>query len=102
MCIRDSTSFYMEAFNLNDPLWRQYLNFWVALFHGDLGRSIMLFPTPVSVLIARALPYTLSLLLPAILLSWYAGNKVGALAARRRVLDNTVLPISYVLTATPY
>jgi peptide/nickel transport system permease protein len=38
---------------------------------------------------------------PAILLSFWAGNKVGALAARRKVLDNTVLPASYVLTATP-
>jgi peptide/nickel transport system permease protein len=38
---------------------------------------------------------------PAILLSFWAGNKVGALAARRKVLDNTVLPVGYVLTATP-
>jgi peptide/nickel transport system permease protein len=39
---------------------------------------------------------------PATVLSFIAGNKVGALAARRKVLDNTVLPVSYVLTATPY
>ena len=96
------TSFYMQAFNLNEPWWQQYFDFWRALFKGDLGRSIMLFPTPVVVLIQRALPYTLALLIPAILLSWYAGNKVGALAARRKILDNTVLPTSYVLTATPY
>jgi len=96
------TSYYMKAFNLNDPWWKEYLAFWGALFHGDLGRSIMQYPTPVSVLIMRALPYTLGLLLPAILLSWYAGNKVGAMAARRKVLDNSALPASYVLTATPY
>ena len=48
-----------------------------------------------------ALPYTLALLVPAILLSFWAGNKVGALAARRKSLDNSVLPASYVLTATP-
>jgi peptide/nickel transport system permease protein len=53
-------------------------------------------------MIVRALPYTLALLLPAILLSWFAGNKVGAMAARRKWLDNSVLPIGYVLTATPY
>ena len=39
--------------------------------------------------------------MPAIVLSFWAGNKVGALAARRKTLDNTVLPVSYVLTATP-
>jgi peptide/nickel transport system permease protein len=35
-------------------------------------------------------------------MSFWLGNKVGALAARRKILDNTVLPISYTLTATPY
>jgi peptide/nickel transport system permease protein len=49
-----------------------------------------------------AVPYTLGLLLPAILLSWWVGNSIGALAARRKWLDNTVLPVGYVLTATPY
>ena len=60
------------------------------------------FPKPVRELIVGALPYTLALLVPAILLSWYFGNKLGALAARRKVLDNTLLPLSYLLTATPY
>ena len=48
----------------------------------------------MSELIRGAVPYTLALLVPAILLSFWAGNKVGALAARRKVLDNTVLPAS--------
>jgi peptide/nickel transport system permease protein len=95
------SGYYTEAFGLDVPLWKQYLNFWVALFHGDLGLSIASYPTPVSELIMGALPYTLALLVPAIVLSFWAGNKVGALAARRKVLDNTVLPAGYVLTATP-
>jgi len=93
--------YYTEAFGFDVPLWQQYLNFWAALFHGDLGVSIANFPTPVSELIVGALPYTLALLVPAVLLSFWAGNKVGALAARRKTLDNTVLPASYLLTATP-
>jgi peptide/nickel transport system permease protein len=96
------TSYYMGAFKLDTPWWQQYLSFWGALLHGDLGRSIMQFPTPVTTLIMRSLPYTLGLLIPAILLSWYVGNKLGAMAARRKVLDNTVLPVGYMLTATPY
>jgi peptide/nickel transport system permease protein len=95
------TSYYSKAFGFDVPLWKQYLNFWAALFHGDLGVSIANFPTPVWELIRGAVPYTLALLVPAILLSFWAGNKVGALAARRKGLDNTVLPASYVLTATP-
>jgi peptide/nickel transport system permease protein len=93
---------YERAFNLNLPLWKQYYYFWVSLFHGDLGTSILQFPTPVRTIILHALPYTLALLVPAILIAWYAGNKVGALAARRKVLDNSLLPVGYVLTATPY
>jgi peptide/nickel transport system permease protein len=94
---------YAQSFRTNLPLWKQYYYFWVSLVHGNLGISVSTnFPTPVTVLIQRAAPYTLGLLIPAILLSWFAGNKVGAMAARRKVLDNSVLPVSYALTATPY
>ena len=95
------TGYYSQAFGFDVPIWQQYLNFWAALFHGDLGLSIANFPTPVSELIFGALPYTLALLVPAVLLSFWVGNKVGAMAARRKTLDNTVLPVGYVLTATP-
>jgi peptide/nickel transport system permease protein len=96
------TGFYTEAFGLDVPLWKQYLNFWGGLFSGDLGTSIWQYPRPVSSLILHAVPYTLSLLVPAIVLSFIFGNRLGALAARRKRLDNSVLPVSYVLTATPY
>lgn len=94
--------YYTRAFGLDLPVWQQYLNFWKALLYGDLGTSIFLFPTPVMQVIMDALPYDIALLLPAILLSWYTGNKFGAYAARSRRLDNTLLPVGYILTATPY
>lgn len=94
--------YYLKAFGLDVPVWQQYLNFWKAVFHGDLGVSVYLFPKPVIKVIAEAIPYTLALLVPAIILSWIAGNKFGAFAARRRWLDNTLLPMGYFLTATPY
>jgi len=94
--------YFTRAFGLDVPVWQQYLNFWIAIFHGDLGISIYLFPTPVTEVLIHAVPYDVFLLLPAILLSWFAGNKFGAFAARTRWLDNTVLPLGYILTATPY
>jgi peptide/nickel transport system permease protein len=94
--------YFTESFGLDQPLWKQYLNFWYGLLHGDLGPSIAYVGSTVSELIWHALPYTLALLIPAIVLSYIAGNRVGALAARRKVLDNSVLPVAYVLTATPY
>jgi len=95
-------TYYTEAFGLNLPIWQQYLKFWTALSHGDLGTSILLFPKPVTQVIKEAVPYDLFLLLPAILGSWIAGNTFGAFAARSKWLDNTVSPIGYILTATPY
>ena len=94
--------YYSHVFGLDVPIWQQYLNFWVSLFQGDLGRSAYLFPTPVVDVLKRAIPYDLFLLLPSILLSWWAGNKFGAFAARSKWLDNTVSPVGYILTATPY
>jgi peptide/nickel transport system permease protein len=94
--------YYTRAFGLDVPVWQQYLNFWNALLHGDLGTSVLLFPTPVTEAIKDAIPYSLLLLIPAILLSWLAGNWFGAFAARSKRLDNTLLPIGYLLTATPY
>ncbi len=96
------TGYFTKAFGLDLPIWKQYLNFWVALFHGDLGTSVFVYPTPVITVIKRAVPYDLFLLLPAILLSWFAGNNFGAIAARTKRLDNTISPIGYILTATPY
>jgi peptide/nickel transport system permease protein len=94
-------TYYTEAFGLDLPIWQQYLKFWYALLHGDLGTSVFLFPQPVTKVIMSAVPYDIFLLLPAILLSWFAGNHFGAFAARSKRLDNTVLPLGYILTATP-
>lgn len=90
------------AFGLDLPICQQYFNFWKALFHGDLGVSVLQFPRPVADVIKSAIPYDLLLLIPSIVLSWIAGNKFGAFAARSKKLDNTVLPVGYILTATPY
>ncbi len=94
--------YYNHVFGLDLPLTTQYFNFWGSLFQGNLGISSYRFPTPVMDIIWSAVPYDLALLLPSILLSWWAGNKFGAYAARSKWLDNTISPLSYILTATPY
>lgn len=94
--------YFSHLFGLDLPVWQQYINFWKSLFQGNLGISTYLFPTPVTKVLMRAVPYDVFLLVPSILLSWYAGNKFGAYAARSKTLDNTISPIGYILTATPY
>ncbi len=96
------TTYFREAFGLDRPIWEQYANFWLALAHGDLGLSVWQFPKPVTEVILGAVPYSVALLVPVISVGWYLGNSLGAAAARRKWLDNRVLPIGYILTATPY
>src|SRR5690606_14356321 len=42
-------------------LWQQYVEYWRLLLHGDLGLSFTHFPTPVSDIVAQALPWTVGL-----------------------------------------
>jgi peptide/nickel transport system permease protein len=91
-----------EAFGTNLPLWEQYLHYWQGMLTGDLGVSYTSFPNKVTTMIFQALPYTLALLVPAIVLSYFLGNRLGAAAARRKALDNTVLPMGYIFQAIPY
>ncbi len=83
-------------------LWQQYLNFWHGVLTGDFGQSIFAQGATVASLVFSAMPYTLALLVPAVLLSYVLGNRLGAAAARRKLLDNSVLPLGYVLQAIPY
>ena len=75
IAIRDQATYdrlyaqFARSFRTDIPLWKQYYYFLVSLFHGDLVVSIMLFPTKVTTIISRSAPYTLALLIPAILLS---------------------------------
>jgi len=69
-----------EALGLNLPLWRQYLNFWTGLFHGNLGTSIMT-QMPVNKTIGTELPATLSLAIPAFLVAIIVGIPLGVAVA---------------------
>jgi peptide/nickel transport system permease protein len=74
---------YTQAFGLDKPLWDQFILYLKNLLHGDLGISFFLYPRPVSSLIGEALPWTIALQVPAILLGWIIGNVLGAIAAYR-------------------
>ena len=97
-----------EMYGLKGSSWEQYVAFWGRLFRGDLGPSFSTFPTPVTTLIAQAMPWTLGLLLTAVLISWVLGNVLGAFASyypKSRimgvidVLSQAVRPIPYYVMA---
>jgi peptide/nickel transport system permease protein len=69
-----------ELYGLNGAPHEQYLAFWRRIVLADFGPSLSAFPTPVSTLIARALPWTIGLLATATLMTWVLGNLLGGLA----------------------
>jgi len=84
-------------------LWRQYVDYWGLLFHGDLGRSFSRGLAPVSDIIATALPWTVGLVGLATIFSFIIGTSLGALIGwRRGSRADAVVPIATFLSTVPY
>ncbi|MCU0974665.1 MAG: hypothetical protein MUF80_12065, partial [Burkholderiales bacterium] len=69
-----------DLYGLRGSWWEQYATFWSRIVRGDFGPSLSAFPTPVSTLIARALPWTAGLLIVSTVITWVLGNLLGGLA----------------------
>ncbi len=84
-------------------LWDQYWGYWGRLLQGDLGISFSKFPTPVTELIAGALPWTIVLVGLATVLSFLLGVGVGAWVGwRRGTWVDHLVPATTVLQSIPY
>src|SRR3954471_6765319 len=73
-----------ELYGLGGSPLEQYLVFWKRILRADFGPSMSAFPTPVSTLIGRALPWTAGLLLVSTTITWVLGNLLGGLAGYLR------------------
>ncbi len=77
--IREQT---IRAYGLDQPLWKQYLDFLGRLVRGDFGRSFV-YNMPVLDLIFSRLPATLELTLAAVLGATALGVPLGMYAGYR-------------------
>ena len=50
--------YFFKAFGFNEPLWKQYLYYWDAIFHWNLGTSMYYFPESVTSVIGQHILYT--------------------------------------------
>lgn len=66
------------------PIYVQYLIYLNDLFHGNLGVSISFYPEPVSAILLQALPWTLFLVISAVTISFFVGNRLGRYAGINR------------------
>ncbi|MCC6313820.1 MAG: ABC transporter permease [Thermomicrobiales bacterium] len=72
-----------EKMGINEPLWKQYVDFLGGLAQGDLGRSLIS-QKPVGEQILFVLPYTLELTFAAIVIGLALGVPTGVITALRR------------------
>src|SRR5262249_39621127 len=80
----------------------QFGTYLLMSLRGDLGSSIFQHPKRVSEIIKEALPWTLALQFPTIVLGWIMGNLLGALAAYKRgVFDRALYPLALLASAVP-
>ncbi|HTI79228.1 MAG TPA: ABC transporter permease [Acetobacteraceae bacterium] len=79
----DAIAAFRDKLGLNDPLWIQYISFVGHALTLDFGRS-MTNGTPITALLAQALPYTIILALSATLIGIIIGLPLGAVTAVKR------------------
>ncbi|HCS64635.1 MAG TPA: ABC transporter [Cellvibrio sp.] len=85
-----------KRYHLDDPLWKQYVDYMGNVVQGDFGPSFKYASHSVTELIAAGLPATLELSLYAILFALIVGLPIGILAALKR---NTLLDYIPMSTA---
>jgi peptide/nickel transport system permease protein len=91
----DAITAFREAWGLDQPLWRQYLDYFAAIAQGDLGVS-MRDRRPALGLVLERLPDTLALMLPALALKVLIGIPAGIYAALHRDtwIDRATMAVS--------
>jgi peptide/nickel transport system permease protein len=87
---------------LDQPLWKQYLNYWGDLVRGDFGYSYRQ-KLPITQMIADRLPWTLLITGGSLVISAILGTVLGAIAAwnRARWIDAGSLWFMILLNSLP-
>jgi oligopeptide transport system permease protein len=90
-----------EEFNLDKPLWLQYLLYMGQIFTGDFGTAFN--GQPVAELMSSAFPVSFRLMIVAIVFEIIIGITLGVITGLRRgrPLDTSVLVLTLVVIAVP-
>lgn len=71
-------------YNLNDPLWLQYLNYLKQLLHGDFGPSFKYKDHTINALLEQTLPVSVELGIYAFIIAVIIGISTGIIAALKQ------------------
>jgi peptide/nickel transport system permease protein len=84
-------------------IWSDYVTYLHRIAHFDFGISTSNYPTKVSEVVGRTLPYSIFLVGAGFLIAFALGIAVGMVAAWRRggVVDGVVVPAFMMVSAFP-
>jgi peptide/nickel transport system permease protein len=87
----------------HNSIWHDYVTYLQRIAHFDFGISTSNYPTHVSEVVGRTLPYSLFLVGVAFLIAFVLGTAIGTVAAwrRGRAVDTVVVPAFMALGAFP-
>jgi len=87
----------------DNSIWEDYVTYLSRIVHLDFGVSTSNYPTPVSEVVGRTLPYSIFLVGVAFFLSFIIGTAIGMIAAWRRggFTDSVFVPTFMALSAFP-
>lgn len=86
---------FRKSWGLDDPLWEQYIRYFIAIAQGELGRSMRDGRAAID-LVSERIPATLALTLPALALKLGIGIPAGIFAALHRgsLADRAIMLMS--------
>lgn len=95
---------WREKLGLDQPLIVQYGRYLGNMLTFDMDYSMAFFPARVNDMVLRGLPWTIGLLAIATVISFIAGNTIGALLGWRRTpgLVKSLLPFTLTFTSVPF
>ncbi len=87
----------------HNSIWHDYVTYLHRIAHFDFGISTSNYPTHVSEVVGRTLPYSLFLVGVAFVIAFVLGTAIGTIAAwrRGRAVDSVVVPAFMALGAFP-
>ncbi|BCH53773.1 ABC transporter [Agrobacterium vitis] len=93
----------MKTYQLDQPIWQQYLTYIGNAVRGDFGPSFIYKDNTVAQLIAQALPYSVQLGATALLIALIGGVILGTIAALRQngLIDFVVMTFATVGVTIP-
>ncbi len=93
---------YTDLFGTNKPMLEQFFLYVGNAVRGDFGFSFSQYPRSVADVLSASIGWTIALQFPAIIVGWFIGNMLGALAAYRKGnFDRILLPVSIFMSSLP-